>query len=393
MSLKNQPLTNWLRQKTNLNITGVNWPGALFLTLTPLAAVVLTTIHIWREGFVWQVWALAALFYCMSAASITGGYHRYFAHRTYEASPWLKWFWALFGAMAFQNSILIWARDHRVHHRFVDTDRDPYSINKGFFYAHFGWMLLVEESQVNVGSYGRDLERDPVVAFQHKYYIPIAIFMSFVLPMVIGYFFGSWLGGVAVAGCVRLVLVHHMTFFINSWCHVFGRQTYTDSNTARDSVLMALATFGEGYHNFHHIFASDYRNGVRWYHWDPTKWAIQLFKHLGLAWNLRVTPWNEIMSMQMQMDEKRLKSRLQSNWQEQFQNQLDTLKGKVETACARWEQLRSEYKSLATNYAQISRDRLREVKAQLRAAKSEFNSALEQWREYHSSMMLQTVRA
>src|SRR4051794_35530385 len=117
-----------------INWKSVNWPGALFLTLTPIAAVVLTALHLYYEGFIWQIWLLAAVFYTLTASSITGGYHRYFAHRTYEARPWLKWYWSIFGAAAFQNSILIWARDHRVHHRFVDTDNDPYSIKKGFFY-------------------------------------------------------------------------------------------------------------------------------------------------------------------------------------------------------------------------------------------------------------------
>lgn len=379
--------------KKPLKITGINWPGFLFLTLTPPAAVILTTIHVMREGFVWQIWLMAAVFYSMTASSITGGYHRYFAHRTYQARTWLKWYWALFGAMAFQNSIWVWARDHRVHHRFVDTDQDPYSINKGFFYAHFGWMLITEEQTVDLQPYGRDLERDPVVMFQHKHYVLIASLMCFALPTLLGYFMGSWLGGLAVGGFARVVLLHHMTFFINSWCHYFGRQTYTDQNTAKDSFIMAVATFGEGYHNFHHIFANDYRNGVRWYHWDPTKWMIQFFKMVGGAYDLRVTPWSDIIRMQLQMDEKRLKTRLEPHWHDHWQAQLTELKTRVEAAHVRWEQLREEYKKLARDYAQSSREKLEELKLQLRLARNEFKAALRQWREFNSHMMLQQARA
>src|SRR5882757_2331953 len=116
-------------------------------------------------------------------------------------------------------------------------------------------------------AFSRDLQKDPIVAFQHKYYMPIAIGMCFFLPMGLGALMGSALGGLAVAGFLRLVLVHHFTFFINSWCHMFGRKPYTSEHTAKDSFLMALFTFGEGYHNYHHTFANDYRNGIRWYHW------------------------------------------------------------------------------------------------------------------------------
>lgn len=365
----------------------INWTGAIFLTLTPILAVVLTGIHLYFEGFVWQIWALAAVFYTLSASAITGGYHRCFAHKTYDAKPWLKWFWALWGAAAFQNSIQIWARDHRMHHRFVDTDLDPYSINRGFWFAHFGWMMYQEELTPQHLAYGRDLERDPVVAFQHKHYVLIASFMSFVLPLMIGALMGSWLGGLAVAGLLRMVTLHHATFFINSACHYWGGRTYTDSNSARDSFIMALATFGEGYHNFHHYFANDYRNGVRWYHWDPTKWAIQIFHLLGGAENLRRTPQSEILKAQLEMDEKKLKSRLDSQWQVQFQTQIDNLKAQVEAAHQRFEQLREEYKKIVANYADMSMARLQELKEQLRLAKAEAREAWRAWKEYQSLLL------
>jgi len=364
-------------------IKSVNWQGALFLLLTPPAALVLTIYHLKTEGFVWQIWVLFAVFYTLTAGSITAGYHRLFSHRTYDARTWLKWFYALFGGAAFQNSILIWARDHRVHHRFVDTDLDPYSINRGFWFAHLGWMLTSNAVPVKMEPYGRDLEKDPVVMIQHKYYIPIASLMCFALPVGLGYMVGSPLGGLAVVGFLRVVAVHHMTFFINSWCHFFGGQTYTDKNTARDSIFMAVATFGEGYHNFHHIFANDYRNGIRWYHWDPTKWMIQIFSLLGLAHNLQRVPQSEITRLQLEMEEKALKSRLNNKWQMQFQTQLDSLKQQIQSAQARFEQLRAEYKQLAHDQW----ERIEELKFQIRMAKIEFRAGLQQWRAYNSFLL------
>lgn len=371
----------------------INWVGASFLLISPVVALILTTWHLMVDGFIWPIWVLAAVFYFLTSSAITGGYHRYFAHRSYECRSWLKWYWALFGAATFQNSILIWARDHRVHHRFVDSDKDPYSISKGFWFAHMGWMLKIPKDPVAVEPYGRDLEREPVVRIQDKYYVLFAVGMGLVLPMLIGgWLFDSFLGGLAVAGFLRIVAVHHGTFFINSWCHYWGRQTYTDTNTAKDSFIMAVATMGEGYHNFHHFFANDYRNGVRWYHWDPTKWMIRTFAACGLAYGLRRTPWSEIIKAQLQMDEKRLKTRFRTEWQTQFQVQLDNLKIRIESAQVQFEQLRDEYRALAKNYADASMDRLEEIKFQLRMTRIEFKSALRQWRAYNS-FLLQTCPA
>lgn len=365
-----------------------NWVGALFILLSPIAAILFGIMHVYIEGFMWPIWVLAAIFYTLTASSITGGYHRYFAHRAYECKTWLKWFWALFGAAAFQNSILIWARDHRVHHRFVDSDQDPYSINKGFWYAHFGWMLFNDsQHQTLAEPYGRDLQRDPVVKFQDDHYVLVAMVMGLLLPTAIGYLLGSAFGGLAIAGFARIVALHHATFFINSWCHMWGRQTYTDTNTAKDSFVMAVATFGEGYHNFHHIFANDYRNGVRWYHWDPTKWVIAFFSWIGGAYSLRRTPWAEIIKAQMQMDEKCMKDRLQSRWHGQFQQQVDALRLRVEAAHQRFEQLRVEYKKAAEIYRETGRVKLEEIKRQLRAARLEFKLARKQWAEYKTFLM------
>ena len=129
--------------------------------------------------------------------------------------------------------------------------------------------------------------RDPYVMFQSRYYVPIAIITGFGLPVLAGWAMGSAWGGFVFGGFLRIVVTHHCTFFINSLCHILGRQPYSDTHSARDSFLMALFTYGEGYHNFHHEFQSDYRNGVRWYQWDPTKWSIGAMAMFGFAKKLR----------------------------------------------------------------------------------------------------------
>jgi stearoyl-CoA desaturase (delta-9 desaturase) len=253
----------------------------------PLAALVLVPfwgLYHGYDSFQW-LWALAFLY--LNGMSITGGYHRLWAHKAYEAHPALKWFFALWGAGALQNSVLIWASDHRRHHRHVDhEDLDPYSPSRGLWFSHMGWMLREYQSTETDLSNARDLQRDPVVMFQHKHYVALATFMNLGLPLLLGIWHGDIIGTLLLVGLLRLVVNHHVTFFINSLAHFWGTRPYTESNSARDNGFLAFLTYGEGYHNYHHIFQADYRNGIRWYQWDPTKWMINLCYRMGLASNL-----------------------------------------------------------------------------------------------------------
>ncbi len=253
----------------------------------PIAALILVPLWGFYRGydsFQW-LWALAFLY--LNGLSITGGYHRLWAHKAYEASPALKWFFAFWGAGALQNSILIWASDHRRHHRHVDdNDKDPYSAGRGLWFSHMGWMLRHYNTNEPDFSNARDLQRDPVVRWQDKHYLALTIFMNLGLPLLLGIWHGEIIGTVLLVGLLRLVVNHHVTFFINSLAHYWGRRPYTDTNSARDNGFLAFLTYGEGYHNFHHVFQSDYRNGIRWWQWDPTKWMIALCHRLRLARNL-----------------------------------------------------------------------------------------------------------
>jgi len=151
----------------------------------------------------------------------------------------------VFGAAALQGSALKWSTDHRRHHRFVDSDQDPYSINKGFFYAHIGWVFFKEEPQYE-NKFVPDLEKDKLVAWQHKYYSSIAIVVGFLFPLCIGALVGSAWGGLLFGGITRVVLTHHTTFLINSACHYFGSQPYGDKNTARDSFFVGIVYVRRG---------------------------------------------------------------------------------------------------------------------------------------------------
>lgn len=290
--------------ETHTKVMKVDWTNTIFLITTPIVSLFLAYKFFSTHGLVWSQIALAIVFYFITGLSITGGYHRLFSHRAYKANNFVKFFYLLFGAASFQNSALKWCSDHRIHHNHVDHDKDPYNINKGFFYAHMGW-IFYKEVEHNP-KYPKDLLNDKLVMWQHRNYLWLCVAVGFILPTIIGHFLGSALGGFALAGVGRVVLVHHCTFFINSLCHVVGTRPYTDSNTARDSAIMALFSYGEGYHNYHHYFPVDYRNGIRWYHFDPTKWLIKVLSYVGWAKDLKQVPQKLINEAQLQMKMKQL---------------------------------------------------------------------------------------
>ena len=267
----------------------VNWKisgfliGTLALTLTAVPAFIITC------GLDWFQVGLFVGMFILTGLSITLGYHRLFSHRAFEAHWLVKLLTLVFGAGAFENSALLWASEHRRHHKHVDDEEDPYSIQKGFFHAHIGWLLFKLEPEPPFDNVG-DLKRDRLVMWQHRNIHLLAVLVGFVLPAVLGWLWGGALGalgGFLLGGVARVVAVQHCTFCINSLCHMLGEQPYSKRCSARDSLLMAFVTFGEGYHNYHHEFQHDYRNGVKPWSWDPTKWVIWLLSRVGLAWNLR----------------------------------------------------------------------------------------------------------
>lgn len=272
-----------------------NWPTLTMFAVTLGLALSAVPWYGLTHGYAVATWIGFAALLCITELSITCGYHRLFSHATYQAHPALKVFFLLFGAMALQNSALVWSAGHRVHHRFIDDpERDPYCARRGFWFSHIGWMLRNYPSGEPDFKTVRELQADPLVAFQHRHYFKIAVGSNIALPVVLGLIFGDVLGTVLLVGVLRLVLSHHLTFCINSLAHIIGGRPYTTTNSARDNAVVALLTFGEGYHNFHHMFAHDYRNGVRWWQYDPSKWLIKALAWVGLAKNLKRVPWFKI---------------------------------------------------------------------------------------------------
>lgn len=290
----------------------INWLNVTFIVLIPIYGC----IHaLWVPlKLPTAVWA--ATYYFATGFGITAGYHRLWAHTSYTASLPLRIFLAAAGAGAVEGSIRWWARDHRAHHRYTDTDKDPYSVRKGLLYSHFGWMVIKQNPKRIGRTDISDLNEDRVVVWQHRHYLKIVIFMGVILPTVVaGLGWHDWLGGFIYAGILRIFFVQQATFCVNSLAHWLGDQPFDDRESPRDHVVTALATLGEGYHNFHHEFPSDYRNAIEWLQYDPTKWAIWVWKQLGLASDLKQFRSNEIEKGRLQQQQKKLsQKRAKLDW-------------------------------------------------------------------------------
>jgi stearoyl-CoA desaturase (delta-9 desaturase) len=220
---------------------------------------------------------------------ITMGYHRLWSHKSFEAHPLLKMILAFAGAGASQGSIIWWSRLHRLHHRKSDTEDDPYGPQKGFLYSHIWWIFEDRKIKALKNVNINDLKNDPIVAFQHKYYVIMSLSCSILLPIILYSLFDNVSNNLLMLICYPISLtriyVWHSTWFVNSLAHWLGKQSYGKSGTSKDHIFTAILTLGEGYHNFHHEFPYDYRNAIKWYQYDPTKWLILLCEYMNLVYN------------------------------------------------------------------------------------------------------------
>ena len=304
-------ISNWYKH--------LNWLHVYILVGVPLIGIYgCFTTQVQTKTAVW-----AFIYYLMTGLGITAGtyfpfphlrcmanfsgYHRLWAHRSYNASRPLEYILAALGGGAVEGSIRWWSRDHRAHHRYTDTEKDPYSVRKGLVYAHLGWMILKQNPKRIGRTDITDLNSDPLVRMQHKYYGIVVLAMGFFFPAIVaGLGWGDWRGGFFYAGICRLVFVHHATFCVNSLAHYLGDQPFDDRHSPRDHVITAFVTLGEGYHNYHHSYPSDYRNAIQWWQYDPTKWLILLCCYLGLATGLKEFSNNEVQKGRLQQQQKKL---------------------------------------------------------------------------------------
>ncbi|KAI0720043.1 fatty acid desaturase-domain-containing protein [Cerioporus squamosus] len=254
-----------------------------------------------------QTLLLAVFLWQAASMGITVGYHRLYSHRAFRAALPVRIFVALLGASAFQGSIKWWCLRHRLHHRFTDDPRhDPYAATKGFFWSHMGWIFFKSQYDRLKTIESKDLDNDIVVRLQHKYYVPLALLTGFVLPPAIGLVWRDPLGAFIYAGLVSRLLIWHCTFLVNSLAHWDGLQPYSDDNTSKSNLFLALLTCGEGNHNFHHSFPHDFRSGPSLLDWDPSKWAIVFLQFLGLASGLRRARVEDISAAREHMLQKEI---------------------------------------------------------------------------------------
>ncbi|MBT8060765.1 MAG: fatty acid desaturase [Gammaproteobacteria bacterium] len=358
-----------------------NWSVTVVLGLTFLAAVTVVPWYGIVYGYSAWAWIFFAISLVANGIGIGSGYHRLWSHRTYKAHPVLKWFLAVMGGMALQNSIIVWSARHRIHHRDVDdNDKDPYSIGRGFWFAHIGWMLRDYPSGEVDYSVVRDLEQDPVAAWQHRWYWTLVWVTNAAVPLALGWLVGDLWGVFLLAGVLRLVVNHHVTFFINSLAHMWGRQPYTDENSARDQHLLALITYGEGYHNYHHMFQSDYRCGIRWWHLDINKWFISTCALLGLARDRKRAPNFKVLRARLNMDFKRARQKLEQG------DVSPRWKAQLETEYAQFVDIIREWQQLQLDRVQLHRQRLAE------RIETETASLTQRYRELEKSLKLQHKR-
>jgi stearoyl-CoA desaturase (delta-9 desaturase) len=273
----------------------------LGVIVVPLLGVAAVPFFLWGWGFSWADLGLLVGMYLLTALGVTVGFHRLVTHRSFETYGWVKFLLAACGAMAVQGSMLQWAALHRRHHQHSDTPNDPHSphhhgsglrgVLRGAWHAHMGW--LFDPVPTDLDDYIKDLTRSRALRVADALW-PVWIVLGLLIPGLIGGLVkGSWPGvwtGVIWGGLVRVFLVHHVTFGVNSACHLWGSRPYPNADESRNNVVVGILALGEGWHNNHHAFPTSARHGLRWWQIDVSFYVIRLMSWVGLAWNVRVPP-------------------------------------------------------------------------------------------------------
>jgi len=235
--------------------------------------------HLWGT-FIWF----------SSGFGITAGNHRLWSHKAYKAKVPLRILLTCFSSQIFENSILEWCMDHRVHHKYTDTNADPHNSTRGFFFSHMGWLLVKKHPDVirkgKALSFD-DLRNDPIIMFQHRHkYLFMAVF-TFGLPMLVPLLWGESIIVAYFITVTRYVLMLNMTWCVNSFAHFYGTKPYDKNINPVENIWVSLAAVGEGFHNYHHTFPMDYTTSELGTYVNPTTWFINLMWFFGLAYDLR----------------------------------------------------------------------------------------------------------
>jgi stearoyl-CoA desaturase (delta-9 desaturase) len=285
------------RLERNANIAAV---------VIPFLGVIAAAVVLWNHFLGPRDLAIFAVMYLLSALGITVGFHRLLTHRAFQTRPWLRYTLAVLGSMSLQGGVIDWVADHRKHHTFTDEDGDPHSPHAGhgaglrgmvagLWHAHVGW-LFETHGQASSKRYARDLVEDGTMRRINRSF-PLIALSSLALPFVLGFALsgGSLVdGGLSAllwAGLVRIFLVHHITWSINSICHFFGSRRFETDDHSTNVFWLALPSLGEAWHHNHHAFPQSAFHGLRWYELDPSGWLILGLARVGLAWDVvTVTP-------------------------------------------------------------------------------------------------------
>jgi stearoyl-CoA desaturase (Delta-9 desaturase) len=285
------------RLERNANITAV---------VVPFLGVIVAAVILWNHFLGPRDLVIFAVMYLLTALGITVGFHRLLTHRAFQTRPWLRYTLAILGSMSLQGGVIDWVADHRKHHTFTDEEGDPHSPHaghgaglrgmfSGLWHAHVGW-LFETHGQASSKRYARDLVEDPIMRGINKRF-PLIALGSLVLPFLLGFALsgGSLVdGGLSAllwAGLVRIFLVHHITWSINSICHFFGSRRFETDDQSTNVFWLALPSLGEAWHHNHHAFPQSAFHGLRWYELDPSGWLILGLERVGLAWDVvTVTP-------------------------------------------------------------------------------------------------------
>ncbi|MBS9779412.1 MAG: fatty acid desaturase [Moraxellaceae bacterium] len=374
----------------------INWIPAFILIVTPLLAVFIVPWYLWTHSISLTTWLVFVFFMTWTGMGITAGYHRLLSHRAYKVHPFVKNFLLVGATFAIQSSAFDWCSGHRIHHKFVDDEyKDPYSARRGFLFSHIGWMLRNYPSSRFDYKNIADLKKDKILCHQHKYYGLWIVATNLVVLPIIGWLIGDIWGVMVLAGLLRLVLTHHFTFFINSLCHMFGSRPYTDTNTARDNFILALFTWGEGYHNYHHYFEHDYRNGIKWWQYDPTKWLIFALSKVNLASKLKRVDDATIKKAQLEMRFKRTQTKLDKI--EEFltmvnakRDEFTEFKARINQERLAFQQTMEEWQALKKQQMEMKRAKLSQ---KLQNADEKMKEQFQQMEEkiiYHSQQFEKT---